>query len=69
MREANTKGEPQFIIIEQYANIEALKKHSAAEPFKELGRTLKRENLLAKPLEVKLVKPVAGFASRGNSKL
>ena len=69
MREANTKGEPQFIIIEQYVDTEALKKHGAAIPFKELGRSFKRENLLTKPLEVKFVKPVAGFDSRGNSKL
>jgi len=69
MREVNTKGEPQLTIIEQYADTEALKKHSATEPFKELGRSFKRENLLARPLEIKFVKPVAGFDSRGGSKL
>lgn len=69
MREANTKGESQFVIVEQYVDSEALKKHGSAAPFKELGRSLKRENLLAKPLEVKFMKPVAGFDSRGGSKL
>ena len=69
MREVNTKGEPKFIIIEQYADSEAFKKHGGAAPFKELGLSFKRENLLAKPLEIKFVKSVAGFDSRGGSKL
>lgn len=68
-REVNTKNEPQFIIIEQYASNDALKVHGAAEPFKNLGRTLKKENLLAKPLAISFVKPIGGFDSRGGSKL
>lgn len=37
-------------------------KHGAAEPFKELERNFKRENLFANPLEAKFVKPVAAEA-------
>ena len=69
MREVNTKGEPQFVIIEQYPDSKALKEHGASAPFKEMGRSFKKENLLARPLEIKFVKPVAGFDSRGGSKL
>jgi len=68
-REVNTKGEPQFIIIEAYTDQDALKAHGSAEPFKTFGRTLKKENLLGKPLAVSFVTPVAGFDFRGGSKL
>jgi len=65
-REVNTKGEPQFIIIETYTSQDALKTHGSAEPFKNFGRALKKEGLLAKPLVVSFVTPVAGFDIRGS---
>jgi quinol monooxygenase YgiN len=68
-REVNTKGEPQFIVIEQYTNQDAVKVHGSAEPFKAMGRTFRKEGLLAKPLAVLFVKPIGGFDSRGGSKL
>jgi len=38
--------------------------HFKTEYFQTLGKALAEENLLAAPLDIKTVKPFAGFASR-----
>lgn len=40
----------------------AIKKHGAAPEFQTFSKTIKDEDLAAKPMEVKFVKKVAGFA-------
>lgn len=48
----------------RYENTAALEQHSKSEDFLDWARRLKEEDLLAKPLVVKVLRPVAGFASR-----
>jgi hypothetical protein len=38
--------------------------HFQTDYFKALGKSMKEENLLAAPLDIKTIKPVAGFPSR-----
>lgn len=51
-------------MIARYKDIEALKKHMAGDKFKEIGKALAAEGLLAKPMEGYKINPVAGFRSR-----
>lgn len=53
-----------FVIIEQWADGEALQAHGAGENFRALTAAL--DGLLAEPLDVKILKPVpAGTSGQG----
>ena len=54
-------SEPQLVMVESYANMEAVKAHGESSRFKELFAKFEEEKLLtAPPLQV-LGKAVAGF--------
>ncbi|KAF2095573.1 hypothetical protein NA57DRAFT_44453 [Rhizodiscina lignyota] len=55
---------PDLVMIEEYTDKSAIGVHGAAPKFKEMGRTLKKEGLLAKPMDVKILEAVGGFASK-----
>ncbi|MCJ1468544.1 hypothetical protein MMC07_007173 [Pseudocyphellaria aurata] len=64
-REVNVQdGSEDIVMIEQYSNMAAFEQHVKTESFQELTRRAKEEDVLAKPMILKVVKPVAGFASR-----
>lgn len=42
----------------------ALEAHMTSEFFQNLGKAIGAEELLAKPLDIKKIKPFAGFVSR-----
>jgi quinol monooxygenase YgiN len=47
-----------------FKNFTTYDKHFKTEYFQALGATIQKEGLLAAPLNIMTVKPVAGFASR-----
>ncbi|QDS76043.1 hypothetical protein FKW77_005341 [Venturia effusa] len=55
---------PTFVMLETYKDKASIAVHGGSQPFKELGRAFKQENLLSKPMQVIFSKPVGGFASR-----
>ncbi|KAF1830654.1 antibiotic biosynthesis monooxygenase-like protein [Decorospora gaudefroyi] len=60
-----TKGDaPAFVMLETYANKAALETHSKSQTFKELGKALKSEDLLAAPMKVLFTKEAGGYASK-----
>jgi len=60
-----TSGEtPTFVMLETYKDKASITAHGGSDAFKALGRALKKEALLGKPMEVLFTKSVAGFASR-----
>ena len=48
----------------RYENMAAWDQHQKSEGFLDFARRLKEEDLLAKPIVLKVVRPVVGFASR-----
>jgi quinol monooxygenase YgiN len=48
----------------RYANQAALETHAKTDYFKELGRALKKEDLLAEPMKVLFTKEAGGYASK-----
>ncbi|PSN59499.1 antibiotic biosynthesis monooxygenase-like protein [Corynespora cassiicola Philippines] len=60
-----SKGDkPIFIMLETYKDQQALGAHAASSSFKEMGRTFKKEDLLAEPMRVHFTKEVGGYASK-----
>ncbi|KAF1911661.1 hypothetical protein BDU57DRAFT_524271 [Ampelomyces quisqualis] len=60
-----TKGEaPTFIMLETYKDMAAIEAHSKSEDFKHMGRTMKKEDLLAAPMKVLFTKEAGGYASK-----
>jgi len=60
-----TSGDPaNFVVIESYGSIDALKAHGKFPEFKDMGRKFAKEQLLRSPMEVYILKPVAGFGTR-----
>ncbi|KAL2786291.1 hypothetical protein BJX66DRAFT_313018 [Aspergillus keveii] len=52
----------EFLFIESYKTIENLTAHMQTSYFKQCIEAIETENLLAKPMELKLLKePIAGF--------
>ncbi|KAF1937905.1 antibiotic biosynthesis monooxygenase-like protein [Clathrospora elynae] len=60
-----TKGDaPTFVMLEKYANQAALETHGKSDHYKDLGRALKEEELLAEPLKVLFTKEAGGYGSK-----
>ncbi|KAJ4322045.1 hypothetical protein N0V94_002624 [Neodidymelliopsis sp. IMI 364377] len=60
-----TKGDaPVFVMLETYKDQAAIGAHAKSEDFKALGRTLKKEDLLAEPMKVIFTKEAGGYASK-----
>ncbi|CAO2656508.1 Nn.00g053110.m01.CDS01 [Neocucurbitaria sp. VM-36] len=60
-----TKGDsPSFVMLETYKDMASLEIHGKSDYFKNLGRTLKKEDLLAAPMKVMFTKEVGGYASK-----
>ncbi|OAL44016.1 antibiotic biosynthesis monooxygenase-like protein [Pyrenochaeta sp. DS3sAY3a] len=60
-----TQGDaPVLIMLETYKDKASLATHGKSEDFKTLGRTLKKEDLLAAPMKVIFTKEVGGFSSK-----
>ncbi|TVY82265.1 hypothetical protein LSUE1_G005979 [Lachnellula suecica] len=57
-------GTNVFVVEEIYKNQAALDAHFKTEYFQELGKAIPAEELLAAPLNIMTIKPIAGFASR-----
>ncbi|KAF1986775.1 hypothetical protein K402DRAFT_66262 [Aulographum hederae CBS 113979] len=57
-------GLVEFVMLETYANLQAAKAHGDSEVLKRVMEMLQVEELLRKPLNVMIVKAVAGFAER-----
>ncbi|KAI9369827.1 hypothetical protein BJX61DRAFT_545213 [Aspergillus egyptiacus] len=58
-----SEGSQEFVFIEKYKNQEVLQAHAQTDYFKKVMEVGASEQLLAKPLEVKLFNlPVGGFA-------
>lgn len=47
-----------------YKDKAALNAHGSSETFKKFGKTLKEEDLVGAPMELKFVKQAGGFVSR-----
>ncbi|KAF1948938.1 hypothetical protein CC80DRAFT_485268 [Byssothecium circinans] len=62
-RETNGDA-PTFIMLETYKDQTALKVHGGTDYFKDMGRKMKQEELLAAPMKVLFTKEVGGFASK-----
>ena len=60
-----TKGDARaFVVLESYKDAAAIAAHGKTEHFKTLGRTMKKEELLAEPMKVLITKEVGGYASK-----
>lgn len=46
---------PQFVVVEEYADKAAFDHHLSTQAFKDLGARVEKEDLLAKPLDIKFV--------------
>ncbi|ORY04549.1 antibiotic biosynthesis monooxygenase-like protein [Clohesyomyces aquaticus] len=55
---------PVLIMLETYKDQKSLGIHGTSKDFKELGRALKTEDLLAEPMKVYFTKEAGGFASK-----
>jgi len=53
-----------FVVEEIYKDQATLDAHFKTDYFQALGKLLAEENLLGAPLDIKTIKPIAGFASR-----
>ena len=51
-------------MMHRYANKAALETHGKSEDFKNLGRALKKEDLLAEPMKILFTKEAGGYASK-----
>ncbi|KAF2133074.1 hypothetical protein P153DRAFT_364295 [Dothidotthia symphoricarpi CBS 119687] len=60
-----TKGEaPRFFVLETYEDKAALATHAKTEYFAALGKAIREEELLVKPMEVFVTRGVGGFESK-----
>jgi quinol monooxygenase YgiN len=50
--------------VRRYKDQASLQTHGMSKDFKEMGRTLKKEDLLAAPMKVLFTKEVGGYASK-----
>ncbi|KAI9643625.1 hypothetical protein NHQ30_008247 [Ciborinia camelliae] len=57
-------GRNVFVVQELYEDEAAYEAHFQTSYFTELGKILPEEGVLGAPLDIKLIKPFAGFASR-----
>lgn len=48
--------------MNSYADMEAIKEHGKAKEFLAIGKTLKEEGLVVAPMQIRLVKHIAGFS-------
>ncbi|PBP24585.1 hypothetical protein BUE80_DR004373 [Diplocarpon rosae] len=53
-----------IIVEETYADQATFDAHFKTDYFSALGKTIQNEGLLGAPLDIKTIKPFAGFASR-----
>ncbi|KAF7921192.1 uncharacterized protein EAE98_008618 [Botrytis deweyae] len=64
-KEVNKKtGAVEIVMLESYKDKAAIAAHGSSEEFKALGKMLKDEDLIAKPMELKFLQHVGGFSSR-----
>ncbi|KAH6677292.1 hypothetical protein B0J14DRAFT_339608 [Halenospora varia] len=56
-------GANVFVVEETYKDEDAFNTHLNTDYFKGLGEMIGKENLLAKGLDIKKIKPVAGYGS------
>ncbi|KAH7061618.1 hypothetical protein BKA63DRAFT_199034 [Paraphoma chrysanthemicola] len=60
-----TKGDtPSFVMLETYKDKAAIDVHGKSEAFKNMGRIMKKEDLLAGPTKIMFTKEVGGYASK-----
>ncbi|KAL5345093.1 hypothetical protein V498_01466 [Pseudogymnoascus sp. VKM F-4517 (FW-2822)] len=59
--DSKTKVE-ELVMIETYADMEAIKEHGGTKEFRALGKILKEEGLVTAPTQIRFVKHVAGFS-------
>ncbi|KAF1969936.1 hypothetical protein BU23DRAFT_601318 [Bimuria novae-zelandiae CBS 107.79] len=60
-----TQGDaPVLIMFETYKDKATLQAHGSTDHFKELGKVLEGESLLAEPMKIIFTKAVGGYASR-----
>ncbi|KAF7907721.1 uncharacterized protein EAF01_005307 [Botrytis porri] len=57
-------GAVEILMFERGKDKAAIAAHGSSEEFKALGKKLKDEDLIAKPMELKVLKHVGGFSSR-----
>ncbi|KAE8446730.1 hypothetical protein EG329_011635 [Mollisiaceae sp. DMI_Dod_QoI] len=62
--EYDGKGGNIFVVEEIYKDKAAYDAHFKTEYFQKLGEILPKEGVLAAPLDIRTIKPIAGFASR-----
>lgn len=55
---------PDLLTISRYKDKAALAAHAQTEYFKVMGKTIKQEDLLEKPMEVVFTREAGGFASK-----
>lgn len=48
--------------MNSYADMEAIEEHGKAKEFLVIGKTLKEEGLVVAPMQIRLVKHIAGFS-------
>ncbi|KAF2742439.1 ABM-domain-containing protein [Sporormia fimetaria CBS 119925] len=60
----NKGDDSTFFVLETYKDKAALDAHGKAPHFREFGRTLKKEGLVAGPPKVYFTKAVGGYASK-----
>ncbi|MCJ1410889.1 hypothetical protein MMC19_004976 [Ptychographa xylographoides] len=54
----------EFVVIERYSSKDSHENHVKQPGFQNLVKCVKEENLLSKPLELKILKPIGGHDSR-----
>ncbi|KAL2063897.1 hypothetical protein VTL71DRAFT_4391 [Oculimacula yallundae] len=60
----NAEGVNCLVVEETYDNQAAFDAHFKTEYFQALGKTVQDEGLVSAALDIKTIKPIAGFASR-----
>ncbi|KAJ4288150.1 hypothetical protein N0V90_012167 [Kalmusia sp. IMI 367209] len=60
-----TKGDaPTIVMLETYKDQASLQAHGTSDYFKEMGRAIKKEDLLAEPMKILFTKDVGGYVSK-----
>ncbi|KAH8598106.1 hypothetical protein B0O99DRAFT_507121 [Bisporella sp. PMI_857] len=62
--ETKKSGEQEVIMLETYKNKEAMRAHGTSKEFKAFQKKIAAEDLVGRPMQLKVVKPVGGFAAR-----
>ncbi|CZT05192.1 hypothetical protein WAI453_005477 [Rhynchosporium graminicola] len=59
-----TRGKDEVIMIESYKDKAALGDHGSSKTFKSFQKQMQEEDLVARPMQLKMLKDAGGFASR-----